>query len=605
MTSLKRADHRIWFLLLLSFPIALFGISSKLAAVKQFDAVVIALHDSGSGATRALPTTQRYEKPNRSGLTGVIAGSDIPSTASHMYFTKLEGILTMRIGDEIFYADPSSKSSNLAQSNDLLVALPSSYRVGEDIQIDLVPNQIKLVSLSKIYLGSAEDFRLPGHYRWIYFSVLRPASLGVELFILVLILIISISRASHQYRAMGAATAYLFIIEGNALLADRFAIPNAFHLIILLLPIMVGAALILIEQLAYGRVRLYGLMIVKLGVTAAAALTLLLLVTPLDITAVTFFYSVPVGILVGLTCSGIALVRAFQLRLLDVFAVALALFSFGLSMVHDFLYLLSIVDTGIVLSAINAYVYVTALCIVVFLRVMETDSRLRDNQTLLKLSLAQQAQQLKEAFKKEAVLAQDARAQKEKILLINHLHDGVLGYLSTIHAVSEVPDKKGFPLINQLSKNAINELRLIIEADADTKEGSLFRTCSSLRTQIEQALQFNGVEVRWNLLSLLDYSVQDPKLNLEIFRILQEAIHNASIRAQCKILAVTSGQTSSGSHYLIVENSGGRALNDAVRRGSGIASMARRAHDIGAIFAITNIDSGAHLRMELPSHRDQ
>ncbi len=68
---------------------------------------------------------------------------------------------------------------------------------------------------------------------------------------------------------------------------------------------------------------------------------------------------------------------------------------------------------------------------------------------------------------------------KEKQRLMKNLHDGVLCYLSTIHALTDGINTEPDTSISRLAKVAIREIRLSLELEGRANCVSLFETCSN------------------------------------------------------------------------------------------------------------------------------
>ena len=98
-----------------------------------------------------------------------------------------------------------------------------------------------------------------------------------------------------------------------------------------------------------------------------------------------------------------------------------------------------------------------------------------------------------------------------------------------------------------------------------------------------------------------DYPKANATFIVEIVRILQEALHNAIVRAECKSLSITSKCSDSGMYSIVIKNSGGHSLESRSREGFGLRNMEIRAQAIRANLSIQPHDSGACLTLTLPA----
>ena len=87
---------------------------------------------------------------------------------------------------------------------------------------------------------------------------------------------------------------------------------------------------------------------------------------------------------------------------------------------------------------------------------------------------------------------------------------------------------------------------------------------------------------------------------LEITRIIQEALHNAIVRADCKTLVVSARKTVKNQFSITIENSGGKSLKGEREGGFGINNMMMRARKINAQIDLVPIAGGAILTIYLP-----
>lgn len=119
-----------------------------------------------------------------------------------------------------------------------------------------------------------------------------------------------------------------------------------------------------------------------------------------------------------------------------------------------------------------------------------------------------------------------------------------------------------------------------------TKDSDLFEVCSHLRAQVVDELERLGVEEEWDLFALLGYPSQSLRNNIQVPRIIREAIHNESVRANCYRLSVKASGSKWGRLVITIESKGGDHSSSAYWEGyNGVRNMLQRVERIEAILA--------------------
>jgi signal transduction histidine kinase len=235
----------------------------------------------------------------------------------------------------------------------------------------------------------------------------------------------------------------------------------------------------------------------------------------------------------------------------------------------------------------------------------ELSQRLAMTNLVLEKALAAKTAELVEAFDiKAALLRENARAA-EKSRMRQELHDGVLSYLSIINVLTESARVGKLAKINKSSRMAMNEIRLIIDTE-ETTETSLLMAISNLRRQFVDRLTELDIHVDIDVVALLELKDLPYKIVVETIRILQEAIHNAAFRGNCKHLSIVgdlsdiAGNDEATGFTIRVSNTGGRPLRERQLAGNGMRNMRMRATRIGASLAISCLDDGAIVQLTWP-----
>jgi signal transduction histidine kinase len=220
----------------------------------------------------------------------------------------------------------------------------------------------------------------------------------------------------------------------------------------------------------------------------------------------------------------------------------------------------------------------------------------RQKQELLN-KLMERESQLAELHGQEVRVVQKESVEAERRKINRDLHDGVLTYLSLISARSECSNSSKEIDILHLAESAAREIRFIVDSD-DPDEQTVMMMLGSFHEQIIQPVINSGVVVDWNVLAFFEVEVVSSNQLLNLFRIMQELIHNAVFRAYCTHLVVEASFDGSGVPLIIVENSGGNPLSLNDKYGNGISNMRQRAKLIGVQFSIEPTKTGARVVLE-------
>jgi len=98
----------------------------------------------------------------------------------------------------------------------------------------------------------------------------------------------------------------------------------------------------------------------------------------------------------------------------------------------------------------------------------------------------------------------------------------------------------------------------------------------------------------------MGYPKSSSVIILEITRIIQEALHNAIVRADCKTLVVSARKTAENQFSITIKNTGGKSFEGKSEGGFGINNMTMRARKINAKIDLVPIAGGAMLTIYLP-----
>ncbi|MDA8601377.1 hypothetical protein N9L89_01085 [Gammaproteobacteria bacterium] len=291
-----------------------------------------------------------------------------------------------------------------------------------------------------------------------------------------------------------------------------------------------------------------------------------------------------------------------KLTFITVFT-SVIIFYASFTTMHDGLSRLGVLNTTLFLANSSPLLFIAATAIIYFRLTGRARRRLTKVNQQISSQLQIQSEELEKENLKNIALVKERSALQQRDKLNHELHDGVLTYLAIINSMTEYPENEKEISVNKLSRNATQEIRIILESDP-LSTGSLFQALASLRNQIMEPLKSLGIRIRWNLTRLHGLRIQKADVIMNIVRILQESIHNAVIRGKCSALTVVAFDTKEHGLVIAVLNSGGKTYSDSDIRGNGIKSIERRASRIGALFRLKSRPGGARALISLPNIDD-
>ena len=502
-------------------------------------------------------------------------------TADTIYIPFYEGRLKFFAnGTQFFDSDTQKYWQSGLRIPDALFPLPKTDgKQLPDISFSIENKGIGSVTLSKIYFGQEAALAVFAQRNTVYYENMRAALWGAEIFIvIVLITLIALGSINAD------AVAPIFIM--TALIIGGIGIfGNAFPSLIDAFPYLVT----FMSLTAFGLIQ-FGNNIFDpstppinkphLGVAIVVFVALLLFgsqsVTMMKLT--NLYFTLPVLLLVVLYVAAKSFYRFFWLGNKNSGIYFTAMMAILTTLGHDAAYRFGLISDGIILVHAGTVAVIFCVGTLYMSVVARSRSQLAANNLILE----------KERLQSQAMMK-----------VHSELHDGVLNYLSIVNILSQEKSKTALADIQKLSRFAINEVRVILGQRAASDE-DLFTALGTLRQQIVDHIPHTKVEVDWSLLVLMDYPKISSAMVLEITRIIQEALHNAIVRADCKTLVVSARKTVKNQFSITIENSGGKSFKGEREGGFGINNMMTRARKINAKIDLAPIAGGAILTIHLP-----
>ncbi|MEO1657814.1 MAG: ATP-binding protein [Pseudomonadota bacterium] len=222
---------------------------------------------------------------------------------------------------------------------------------------------------------------------------------------------------------------------------------------------------------------------------------------------------------------------------------------------------------GQVVSSVNAYKQINATL----------ETRIQEKSAELSATYAK----LAETRRVEAV-------SKERERIMMDLHDGVGGQL--VNAITYLRSGSAdHSVLQSTLEECLSDLSLAVDSLAETD--NVATLLGMLRARLEPLLTANGLKFRWQIDDDPDMPDIGPSRNINLLRIVQEAITNVIKHADATEISIRADKHS----ISICDN--GRGL-DAARRqdqrtgGQGMSTMARRAALLRAELTVDETEQG-------------
>ena len=266
---------------------------------------------------------------------------------------------------------------------------------------------------------------------------------------------------------------------------------------------------------------------------------------------------------------------------------------------HDVFVRLGLFHSYLLMSGYISFFFIVAV-FYYFANTLKTSQlAVKFNEVVLLKKLALQEEKLINEYEVTKVLQiSNAESMATKKLHMD-LHDGVLNYISIINSLSYPPISAEMVEINRLSRLASSEVRIIL-SQSTLIEKSLLAALVTFKAHTLDGLRHVGVDVFWDMSELADYRLVETAHLIEIYRIIQEATHNAVHRAQCKNLIFKGSKLLDGTFLITVSNTGGNTFRKEMEAGLGLSNIKMRARRISGDFLITSINGGAKFELYLP-----
>lgn len=203
-----------------------------------------------------------------------------------------------------------------------------------------------------------------------------------------------------------------------------------------------------------------------------------------------------------------------------------------------------------------------------------------------------------------AIIAAETRRSamfEERDRMTRDIHDGIGGQLLSLLMRVRAGAISQDDLAREL-QGGLNDLRLIVDS-LDISDSSLGGALATFHSRLRPQLDAAGITLQWRQDDADLPDAPDPRVVLNISRILQEVLTNVVQHARATIVQVTvSGSRDPDSIDIVVRDNGVGLTTPARPGGRGLPNLARRADDLGAQLVVENNPDapGVRVRLHVP-----
>ena len=531
----------------------------------------------------------------------VVGGVDRPA----LFIPYYDGHLLITMGGGIVF-DSLRKGANenfaVSRLSSAVIPVSPDWST-QEIEVslsgegDLGARSGSFQTLSRVYYGELQHFEGIVYRQRIYHELFRPALCFALLLALAFICILSLSRIVGQ-EVFPPVFLILFIFLMNLGSLD-FVFPtiSSYHPYV---PLLSPLALWAFSKYVDTNILTSSPVYFDIGFYIALSVTIigfaLNIFQPIEFSIVAYntILTVPfILICLFLICLKIV-VHSEQQVTTGRTILGVVSGSWLLTLGYDVLGRLGVFDITIPLTGLNSLGMFVVVGSSFIAQLVLVQRQLEGANLNLSRQLDVQRKRLDKYFLEEIATKERLAVAQEQSRINGDLHDGVMSYLMSIKMLSEQRNEPVFDRIGTLVKFSLTELRVIFSGGSREKS-PLNVVLATFRHNVVDTLLLSGIDVHWDTKALLKAPETDFGFNLEILRVVQEAVHNAIERAESKNLSVVAEYSLDRGFSFAIINKGGRGLNCGKPRGNGIENMANRIRRLGGTFQLKATENGAEL----------
>ena len=236
------------------------------------------------------------------------------------------------------------------------------------------------------------------------------------------------------------------------------------------------------------------------------------------------------------------------------------------------------------------------LATVLWLILSQLLSSLNETETLaqtLQQRVNEKTAELKKSYEALAETQRKQTLDQERQRIMMDLHDGIGGHLVNTIAYMENNDLKD-PTLKAALENAFRDLSFMIDSLENNE--NITTLLGMFRARVEPLLDSHNIRFKWAIGDEPIMPKKGPSQNLNLLRIVQEAVTNSIKHSGADMITIKTDSTS----VQVSDNGCGFDVDETSRTtdkagGVGFVSMRKRAKDIGAMMKLSSNSEGTHL----------
>jgi len=210
-----------------------------------------------------------------------------------------------------------------------------------------------------------------------------------------------------------------------------------------------------------------------------------------------------------------------------------------------------------------------------------------------------QTSRLKKQYNDIIYLEKQQVMSDERSRLISDMHDGTSGQIVSIIAGLKSGKLSNEQSVQQL-QYCLQDLRLILDSMNAHATDDLASALGLFRQRVDPLLVGAGLKTHWKTAYISDEIRCSPKVLLNIFRVMQEALTNVIKHANASEVKVFAEEVDGRISLHVIDDGVGLQKGSIHNGGYGYASMKKRAFDIGGTLSLENhVSSGVEMRLQL------
>ena len=554
--------------------------------------------EAGDFSTVILPHSDRSntEFPTRQWIYKTSFETQ-PDPEISLYLPQFSESISLSINGHIIANTPDfySQQSRRWSRPEIYPIAGEFLRTGEnEIEIKLSGYNLMGSDMFPIFIG-------PDHIVRPYYNFRFWMTIGVAKMNLVLIFIISVWLCSHSLNQRHATT-YKWLILGNCI-GLIMAACFAFETLGISFQTRVSFLIISIQAFAYAILKFYSNYIHRpKGRIEQIFLVLLFLnialnfLPPFQNLGTARLISIILIMVTGFVVP--AMVWAFRRQVArSIFGVMFYAYCINASLfTHSAIY--AVFPDRFTSFTVLPFNIVFYLITILWLIWKQYAQALETSETLtltLQNRIDEKTKELEASYVALAETQKQQTLDKERQRIMMDLHDGIGGHLVNTIAYMENSDIQDDNLKAAL-ETALRDLGFMIDSLDNTDNVSTL--LGMYRSRTEALLERHGIRFNWKIVESPQIPSPGPTSNLNLLRIIQEAVTNSIKHANADEITV---QTNHNSVQLSDNGIGFDqdkvVVNNGNHRGVGLKSMQKRAQAIGANFEIHSDCNGTHISL--------